>query len=361
MSNAQSVMQEINSIHAYIVRSVDRFISQQTISPENYRKLNKLKTDAGDIVKRANKVWDLIALPHNAELQQSRQAIEAEYQIRVHQLQSEYQVRKQQAQQANPINAVIHSQINQEHQAKLQGLEQEKVTKIQLKTEELETKNLRLESKDLSTLFQELENALNLFVEIEKSIKGEEVAKKAAKDFAANKDNFDQAALYHKRMAIAILLILSIILAGGIAILYYFFIKPDHRLRDLPAEPSASLLVAVMATALSGKVAFLLVWAWILRYLTNLHGIHSEQAVIYNDRSASLTIGESLLVAAPQLEQKTALLNTLAKGYLDIEKNAFRTEGSARKNSEASVQLGLVRELVNTVKPLLESLKSKEK
>ena len=361
MSNAQSVMQEINGIHVYIVKSVDRFISQQTISPENYRKLNKIKTDAGDILKRANKVWDLIAVPHNAEAQQSRQAIEAEYQPRVQHLQSELQARRQQAQQSNPSNAAIQNQINQEYQAKLQGLEQEKNTKIQLKNEELETKNLRLESKDLSALFQELENVLNLFVEIEKSIKGEEVAKKAAQDFAANKGNFDQAASYHKRMAVAILLMLSIILAGGIAILYYFFTKSDHRMSDLPAAPSAGLLFAVLATALSGKIAFLLVWAWILRYLANLHGIHSEQAVIYNDRSVSLTIAENLLVAAPQLEQKTALLNTLAKGYLDIEKNAFRTEGNGRKNSDASAQLGLVRELVDTVKPLLESLKSKEK
>lgn len=356
MSDAQSITQEINNMHAYIVRSVDRFINQQTISTENYRKLSKIKTDASNIIRSSQKIWEILTTPHNLEIQASQRMIEAEYQPRNQQLQSEYQLRSQQTQN----NSVLQSQVQQEYQTKQQALELEKRAKIQLKNEEIEKKNLKVESKELASLLQELESVLNLFVETEKSIKGEEITKKAAQDFAANKDNFDKAASYHKKMAVTILAVLALVLVGGIMVLYFFFAK-SNRIPDLPTTPSLGLLIAILTTTLSGKIAFLLVWAWTLRYIANLHSIHSEQAVIYNDRSVSLSIAENLLVAAPQLEQKTSLLNTLAKGYLDIEKNAFRSEGGTKKNGETATQLGLLKELVDTVKPLLESLRTKDK
>ncbi len=356
MSNAQEVMQEITEISGYIVRSVDRFISGQIISPENYKKLNTVKATANSALKRAQKIWGIITGPYQILLNSARQEIEAEFQSKHNRIQIEHQQRAQQAGN-NPQAANVFAQ---EHNEKVQALQQERNAKLQLKTEELETKHLKIESKELSALLQEFEVILNQLVETEKSIKGEEVTTKAAQSFGSNKESFDNAVSYHKSMATIVLCILISLLVAGASMLYLFFVK-WNRPAELPALPSTGALIVALATTLSGKIAFLLVWAWILRHLASLHEVHSEQAVIYNDRSVSLSIAENLLLAAPQLEQKTALLNTLAKGYLDIEKNAFRSANSLRKNDEGSAQLGLVKELVDTVKPLLESLRPNEK
>jgi hypothetical protein len=95
-----------------------------------------------------------------------------------------------------------------------------------------------------------------------------------------------------------------------------------------------------------------------LKYLADLHRAHSEQAIIYCDRKAALGIAEVLLKATPELEQKRALLKTLADVYLKFEDSAFLARRPRADDSELDVdkQIKRVKDGVEALKPILDTI-----
>ena len=358
MASAQNVSNEIQNYYSYIKNSVSRFMGEQTISVENYRKLNHVNASAESVFTQSRKVWDRTLVPYQAELARRQKEIEDEFEPRLHSLRLERQTYRPHSQEQGAMTD-LSVEIRQ-HESAFAELQQERNLRIQDATKECAAEYLDVDSPELSALLTEIEGVQNQLVETEKSIRGEEVTKKALQGIASHKAGFEGAMKYHKRMSQGVLFALAVVLIAGCVFLLFFITKPALTL-DPSSSPQTAMFIVSVATALSGKLAFLLVWAWIMKYLGNLHSIHSEQAVIYSDRSVSLNIAESLLLSAPQPEQRTALLNTLAKGYLDIEKNAFRGDNISARDTDAASQLGLIKELLSALKPLLDSLQLKGK
>lgn len=74
---------------------------------------------------------------------------------------------------------------------------------------------------------------------------------------------------------------------------------------------------------------------------------------MYRDRRAALGVVETMLEAAPDVEQKKKIIETLSAGYLDFDKNAFRRKEEPRSDGDFKS----VKELVDSVKPLFDSVK----
>lgn len=358
MASAQNVSNEIQNIYSYIRESVSRFMGEQTISVENYRRLNSVNASAESVFKQSRKIWDLILVPYQAELARRKKEIEDQFGPRIDALSLEIQRHRFHPEKRGEMSDSSVELLRRE--SAIAEIQQTRNVHIQNVDKECAAKYLDVDSPELSALLTELEGVLNQLVETEKSIRGEEVTKKALQSIASDKSGFEGAMKYHKRMSQGVLFALAVVLIAGCILLLFFITKPALTL-DPSSSPHTAMFIVSVATTLSGKLAFLLVWAWIMKYLGNLHSIHSEQAVIYSDRSVSLNIAESLLLSAPQPEQRTALLNTLAKGYLDIEKNAFRGDNISARDTDAASQLGLIKELLSALKPLLDSLQLKGK
>lgn len=361
MASAQNVSDEIQNLYSYIKNSVSRFMGEQTISAENYRKLNSFSAGAESVFQKSRKIWDRILLPYQAELARRQKEVEDEFEPRLRSLRSERQRYLPPSRDPRDQDVMTDLSVeSRQHESAFAEIQQERNLRIQDVAKELAAEYLDVDSPELSALLTEIEGVQNQLVETEKSIRGEEVTKKALQGIASHKAGFEGAMKYHKRMSQGVLFALAVVLIAGCVFLLFFITKPALTL-DPSSSPQTAMFIVSVATALSGKLAFLLVWAWIMKYLGNLHSIHSEQAVIYSDRSVSLNIAESLLLSAPQPEQRTALLNTLAKGYLDIEKNAFRGDNISARDTDAASQLGLIKELLSALKPLLDSLQLKGK
>ncbi len=186
--------------------------------------------------------------------------------------------------------------------------------------------------------------------------RAKEVDDRAAVDFESKAKEFAAAALYHRKQARSIFcFMMATVVFAAIVICILFVFWPLYPGSN-PSAQNASEIERVILISV-GRIAILFFFAWALRYLGSLHKSHSEQAVLYLDRKAALGVAGNMLRASPELEQKRQLLQTLARGYLDFEQNAFRVVN--KHSSEASdMDLEQLRKLTNALRPLLDTIKT---
>ena len=224
--------------------------------------------------------------------------------------------------------------------------------------EDLLTKHLSIENQELTEIDNRLNQLVDQVLEIDRALKGQEAIQKTQQGLTNHKEIFQQASAYHSKTAWIIVVILLVILGSGGLGLYCFFVKGhnDASFIFMNKDAPTSVLVMILASGLTAKLAFLLIWGAVLKYLSELYKKNAMQAVLYKDRSMALDIVESLLAISPQLEQKKEILRVLSDGYLDFEKSAFHLKpGESNKNED--ITIGKLKETVDTIKPLIDSFK----
>jgi hypothetical protein len=194
------------------------------------------------------------------------------------------------------------------------------------------------------------------------------IEQRAEVDFAKKAKDFNDASKHHEKRAIVMLLIMGLLTGCGALFIYDVFFDPQLTLPVLGyssesptgqpptgQSPTGQMLLSQLAFLSVGRLAVLFFFAWALKYTGSLHTSHSAQAIIYRDRAAALGIADNLMKSAPDLEKRQDLLQTLARGYLDFEQNAFNQAGKHRgPDTKANLEIS---EAIAALKPLLDALR----
>lgn len=269
----------------------------------------------------------------------------------------------------------IQQEINSTQDNKQRAELQQKIKTLQQTTQNIQTQLsgaqthaareqiaiLARPSAALEEIEQDLRKLLDEAGTLEKDIDkesriGEELRQITKADFESKSNEFEEASTFHRSQARRIYwAILAMVLAAGAAI-YYLFIHTQIPTNAPPGEAATASLERMIFFGL-GRIALLFFSAWVIKYLSELHRSHSEQSVIYRDRKAALGVAQSMLNAAPELAQKQELLRTLAVGYLDFDQNAFRSRRLTAHAENATDDTKRLKDLIYTVRPLLDSLK----
>ncbi|WP_147443293.1 hypothetical protein [Corallococcus sp. AB011P] len=215
---------------------------------------------------------------------------------------------------------------------------------------------LEQETKSFDSLISEMSGYLDDASAMLRGLDATEKVKEVVKaDFATKSESFLEAANFHQNQASWMLVSMAIIALTLITGIYILFIHWPA----LPTPPSAGSAYRIpidqIVLLVTGRIAFLLLAGWALKYVAELHRSHAEQAVIYRDRKAALGIAEAMLAASPGDDQQRELLRMLADGYLNFEQSAFRRHHSAATKEPAiDVQIKRLKDAVEAVRPLLE-------
>lgn len=264
----------------------------------------------------------------NEQHRQSQQK-QAEIQRRINLAQSELN-------QLTPITNELNLQISQ----------------AQAKWMELEATNEALQ------LPQKAKDLLDTVGQYERNItRSNEVEDRAAVDFESKAKEFETAADYHRNQAVQIFGVMVGTVVTAVVVIGILFIGIWPSFVPLLNTPNGSDRIERAILVGVGRIAILFFFAWALRYLGSLHKSHSEQAVLYLDRKAALGVAANMLRASPELEQKRQLLETIARGYLDFDQNAFRVINK-QSNEPNEIDLKQLRQLTHALQPLLDTIKS---
>lgn len=178
-------------------------------------------------------------------------------------------------------------------------------------------------------------------------------------DFAEKADEFKHAIERHEKHAFYTLVIMGgLIVAGAVAIGWLFGNLKVECVGEFTGQIETLAIVERLVLTGVGRVAVLALVAWSLAYTGSLHRSHSEQAVLYRDKKAALGVITNLMRAATPLQQKHDLLQSIARGYLGFDQNAFRSShdssrGRRNKKSRAASQ---IKELADATAPLVDVL-----
>jgi uncharacterized membrane protein (DUF485 family) len=187
--------------------------------------------------------------------------------------------------------------------------------------------------------------------------RSKEVDERAAVDFESKATEFQTAADYHRKQAVMIFWTMAVTVVMAALVIIVLFLGVWSSFVPPLNTPTANDRIERAILVGVGRIAILSFFAWALRYLGSLHKSHSEQAVLYLDRKAALGVAANMLRASPELEQKRQLLQTLARGYLDFEQNAFRV-GIKQPIESSDIDLKQLRKLTQALQPLLDTIKS---
>ncbi|WP_147468418.1 hypothetical protein [Corallococcus interemptor] len=204
----------------------------------------------------------------------------------------------------------------------------------------------------INTMYAYLDETSALLRGLDATEKVREIAKA---DFATKSASFQEAASFHRRQATGMLVSMAIIISAIALGIYKLFIQWPALPTPSSTGSHAQIPVDQIALLVTGRIAFLFLAGWALKYVADLHRSHAEQAVIYRDRNAALGIAEAMLAASPGDEQQRELLKMLADGYLNFEQSAFRRHHKLETKEPAiDVQIKRLKDAVDAVRPLLD-------
>lgn len=170
--------------------------------------------------------------------------------------------------------------------------------------------------------------------------------------------DFSEAEDHHRRQASRAFWTMSGAIALSAGIIYFMFVHSNQV--ELPETASIVSVVASLLHMAIGRIAVLFFLAWIVRYLSILHRVHTAQAVVYRDRKAALGVAGVLLDATPELEQKREMLRALTTAYLSFDRHTFLGTSPSPESRPADrtleEQLDQLRQVVKTVEPLLTAV-----
>ncbi|WP_147445037.1 hypothetical protein [Corallococcus sp. CA053C] len=218
------------------------------------------------------------------------------------------------------------------------------------------TKILEQETNAFDSLIVEMSGYLDDTSAMLRGLDATEKVREVVKaDFATKTESFLEAAAFHRNQAgwmLFSMVVMALAVASGIYMLFIHSpIPPGPLSTGLPVRVPVDQVVLLV----TGRMAFLFLAGWALKYVADLHRAHAEQAVIYRDRKAALGIAEAMLAASPGDDQQRELLKMLADGYLNFEQSAFRRhQRHEPKELEFDVQLKRLKDAVDAVRPLLE-------
>lgn len=321
------------------------------IAPER----EKLNVHQVLVAQKNDEVRDIQQEQSRAQLEQQKQHRELQQQI-----QKDPTAQKQLAdlqRQSQQIQAEIQNRLN---------LANQEVNQLSVITNELNNQISRAQHKwlDLEAtsealqLPQKAKDLLDSVGQYERNItRSKEVEERAAVDFESKATEFQTAADYHRKQAVMIfwIMVATVVVASIVIIALFLGVWPSFGPPSNEQNGDNRVERAILVGV--GRIAILFFFAWALRYLGSLHKSHSEQAVLYLDRKAALGVAANMLRASPELEQKRQLLQTLARGYLDFEQNAFRA-GNKPSNESSDIDLKQLRQLTHALQPLLDTIKS---
>ncbi|WP_342376140.1 hypothetical protein NVS55_33420 [Myxococcus stipitatus] len=216
------------------------------------------------------------------------------------------------------------------------------------------------ETTEFNDLLVEMDGLLDEASALLRGLDTTAKVKEAVKaDFATKSEAFLDAASFHHTQATWMFRTMATIIIAIAAGLYGLFIRsPAHAIAQSSAPP-IQIPTDQLILLVAGRVAFLVLAGWALKYVADLHRAHAEQAVIYRDRKAALGIAEAMLAASQEDEQQRELLKMLADGYLNFDQSAFRRNHTkAPKESDIDLHIKRFKDAVDAVKPILESVAS---
>ncbi len=176
-------------------------------------------------------------------------------------------------------------------------------------------------------------------------------------DFAQKSSEFQEASAHHRDQAQYMLwAMVFIIIAGAAAIAWLFGDLKIECIGKFPGQVETFTIIERLVLTGVGRIAVLALIAWSLAYIGSLHRSHSEQAVLYHDRKAALGVITNLMRAATDLQQKHDLLQSIARGYLGFDQNAFRIspDSSRTRKSKKSSAASQIKELADVARPLVD-------
>lgn len=178
-------------------------------------------------------------------------------------------------------------------------------------------------------------------------------------DFAEKSIEFKEASEHHRRQANYMLVVMGGVVGVGAIVIYWLF--GDVRMECVgPYSGRIETLAIIERLVLAGvgRIAVLALIAWSLAYTGSLHRSHSEQAVMYHDKKAALGVINNLVRAATDLPQKHDLLQSIARGYLGFDQNAFRISHNSHRDrrSRGPSAAGQIKELADAASPLVDVL-----
>ena len=172
-------------------------------------------------------------------------------------------------------------------------------------------------------------------------------------DFESKSQIFVKAEGFHRKEANRLMYIMgSLVVLGGVAILLAFGFVGEVLKASGDSEWER------IAIVFGGRIALLLLIAWTIRFVGNLHRAHSEQAVIYQDRQAALGIVQSMVNTSADVEYRREVLGLLAEGYLNFELSAFRVGASTlvKEGDAIDREIKHVKKAVDAIKPIFDAV-----
>lgn len=346
---ATQALNSIRSMHESIEGKLRRSIDHPGFAARLMDTVARIRTGAQSALMRAHQVANDLQKPAVEERDQKSLEIqelkrEAE---RLRRIANDPTVDKAEREKAE----LRRRQIDRET-----PLLQEALSQINNKSNIESSKILEQETNAFDGLIAEtggyLDEASAMLRGLDATEKVREVVKA---DFATKAESFLEAATFHRGQAgwmLASMVVVVLAVTGGI---YMLFLRWPAAPTPLSSGSPSQFGVDQIVLFVTGRIAFLVLAGWALKYFADLHRAHAEQAVIYRDRKAALGIAEAILAASTGAEQQRELLKMLADGYLNFEQSAFRRHSKHdAKEFGIDVQLRRLKEAVEAVKPLLD-------
>jgi hypothetical protein len=383
MSTLLEAQNSINAIRGEVGKCLNRCMDAPYPDAERRDKVNQLRNEATVIADRASAELSRIDAPAReplAKLQQEigqRQQEQQELQQKQSDAQNIHRARQQEyqakvAQLNGPTHASDRTELESQWQAAVRDFQSasaelnRRSAEAQARLNELyaqQQKEQQRSNDDLARIRngaatdvmlqaeQEMKSLLDRAGALEKEIAtgaSVELSESVTADFESKADDFSNAEVHHKSQARKLFWAMIGVIAIAAAAVYVLFIR-------LAAVAANVERIVALAT---GRIAILVFLGLALKYLADLHRAHSEQAIIYCDRKAALSVAQVLLASTPELEQKRAVLKTIADIYLNFENSAFvaRRPKPSEPGADVDAQIKRMKDVVEGIKPILDAI-----
>ena len=159
------------------------------------------------------------------------------------------------------------------------------------------------------------------------AVKGLAFAEDVRKEINVDTDLFKDALDFHKTMAFRSFVQLALFLLAALIVIVLAF-----DLLNL-YKPLSSDKIEATIVSVGGRISLLVVLGAMLKFLTNLHNRHNQQAIMYRDRLVALSMVD-LLMRHGHSYSRESIIDELTKTFISLDFNAF----SVRQKDDARIQ-----------------------
>lgn len=363
---ARDALRHIEETHQAISETIARCRSLPYPDAHRFERIRELEREASRCVNQAAVEKAIIQRPVTekvADLAETIRREQSNVEAKSREIHARHEKATQEIDWNQPVDKLLAKQRELQDRLNVRS-EALKPRFIALEAQRQEYDSLRLRSHEeaealLSTpapsalldSMSNLDTLLNRTGDLERDLNRtseQSFLSEAATFFKESREEFTAAQHEHENSAsLATTGLFAAIVAGALVILSLFLSsesKLDH------TDTTRIVLFS------SGRLAILFFLGWIFKYLTSLQQMHSEQAVVYHDKRAALSVSEQLLRATTELEQRREILRTLMSAYIHFDRNAFMLRRTRTDDNSPSFDNQVVRlqKVVDAVKPLLD-------